>query len=179
VNESIPALRKLQEQGKVRLVGITGLPLKAFRYVLDRTEVDTILSYCHYSLNDTALLDLVPYLKERGVGIINASPLSMGLLSNRGSPDWHPAPEVIKETCAQAAAFCREQGVDIAQLAIQFSVSNPDLPTTLVGTANPNNIEKNARWTEDPIDQALLAEVLKILEPIHNRTWPQGRLENN
>lgn len=179
VNESIPALRKLQEQGKVRLVGITGLPINTFRYVLDRTEVDTILSYCHYSLNDTALLDLVPYLKERGVGIINASPLSMGLLSNRGSPDWHPAPEVIKETCAQAAAFCREQGVDIAQLAIQFSVSNPDLPTTLVGTANPNNIEKNARWTEDPIDQALLAEVLKILEPIHNRTWPQGRLENN
>ena len=179
VNESIPALRKLQEQGKVRLVGITGLPLNAFRYVLDRTEVDTILSYCRYSLNDTALLDLVPYLKERGVGIINASPLSMGLLSNRGAPDWHPAPELIKETCAQAAAFCREQGVDIAQLAIQFSVSNPDLPTTLVGTANPNNIEKNARWTEDPIDQALLAEVLKILEPIHNRTWPQGRLENN
>jgi aryl-alcohol dehydrogenase-like predicted oxidoreductase len=179
VNESIPALRKLQEQGKVRLVGITGLPINTFRYVLDRTEVDTILSYCHYSLNDTALLDLVPYLKERGVGIINASPLSMGLLSNRGSPDWHPAPEVIKETCAQAAAFCREQGVDIAQLAIQFSVSNPDLPTTLVGTANPNNIEKNARWTEDPIDQALLAEVLKILEPIHNRTWPQGRPENN
>jgi L-galactose dehydrogenase len=179
VNESIPALRKLQEQGKVRLVGITGLPLKAFRYVLDRTEVDTILSYCRYSLNDTALLDLVPYLDKRGVGIINASPLSMGLLSNRGAPDWHPAPEVIKETCAQAAAFCREQGVDIAQLAIQFSVSNSELPTTLVGTANPNNIEKNVRWTQDPIDQALLAEVLKILEPIHNKTWLQGLPENN
>ena len=179
VNESIPALRKLQEQGKVRLVGITGLPLNAFRYVLDRTEVDTILSYCRYSLNDTALLDLVPYLKERGVGIINASPLSMGLLSNRGAPDWHPAPELIKETCAQAAAFCREQGVDIAQLAIQFSLSNPVIPTTLVGTANPNNIEKNVRWTQEPIDQALLAEVLKILEPIHNNTWPQGLPENN
>ena len=153
--------------------------MNTFRHVLDRTRVDTILSYCHYSLNDTALLDLVPYLKERGVGIINASPLSMGLLSNRGAPDWHPAPEVIKETCAQAAAFCREQGVDIAQLAIQFSVSNPDLPTTLVGTANPKNIEKNVRWIEDPIDEALLAEVLEILEPIHNKTWSQGRPENN
>jgi aryl-alcohol dehydrogenase-like predicted oxidoreductase len=179
VNESIPALRKLQEQGKVRLVGITGLPVNTFRYVLDRTEVDTILSYCHYSLNDTALFDLVPYLRKRGVGIINASPLSMGLLSNRGAPDWHPAPEEIKETCAQAAAFCREQGVDIAQLAIQFSVSDPEFPTTLVGTANPNNIEKNVRWIQEPIDQALLSEVRKILEPIHNRTWPQGLPENN
>jgi L-galactose dehydrogenase len=179
VHEAIPALHKLKESGKVRYVGITGLPLKVFRYVLDRTEVDTILSYCHYCLNDTALLDLVPYLNQRGVGVINASPLGMGLLSNRGTPDWHPASQAIKETCARAAAFCHEQGVDIAQLAIQFSVLNPDLPTTLVGTANPKNIERNVRWTEMPIDQALLAEVLKILDPIHNETWLQGRPENN
>ncbi len=179
LHEAIPALRNLKEQGKVRFVGITGLPLKIFRYVLDQMEVDTILSYCHYSLNDTALLELVPYLRRKGVGIINASPLSMGLLSNRGAPDWHPASEVIKETCARAAAFCRERGVDIAQLAIQFSVSHPDLSTTLVGTANPQNIEKNVRWAEMPIDQTLLATVLEILKPIHNETWLQGRPENN
>lgn len=85
----------------------------------------------------------------------------------------------MKQTCAKAAAFCREQGVDIAQLAIQFSVSNPDIATTLVGTASPANIEKNVRWAETPIDQGLLAEVLKILEPIHTQTWPSGRPEKN
>ena len=179
VDETIPALRRLQEQGKVRFVGITGLPLKIFRYVLDRTEVDTILSYCHYSLNDTELEGLIPYLKEKQVGIINASPLSMGLLSNRGAPGWHPASEEVKQACARAAAFCREQGVDIVQLAIQFSVSHPDLSTTLVGTANPENIEKNVKWIELPMDEGLLAEVQAILTPIHNETWPSGRPENN
>lgn len=179
VDETIPALCRLQEQGKVRFVGITGLPLKIFRYVLDRTEVDTILSYCHYSLNDTELEGLIPYLKEKQVGIINASPLSMGLLSNRGAPGWHPASEEVKQACARAAAFCREQGVDIVQLAIQFSVSHPDLSTTLVGTANPENIEKNVKWIELPMDEGLLAEVQAILTPIHNETWPSGRPENN
>jgi L-galactose dehydrogenase len=179
VQETIPALYKFKESGRVRFIGITGLPLNIFRYVLDRAKVDTVLSYCHYCLNDTALADLVPYLNGKGVGIINASPLGMGLLTNRGTPDWHPASEEIKKTCAKAAAFCRAQGVDIAQLAIQFGVSNPDLPTTLVSTANPENIERNVRWTEMPIDQALLAEVLKILDPIHNQTWLQGRVENN
>ncbi len=81
VNETIPTLRKLQAQGKARFVGISGLPLTIFPYVIDRVEVDMILSYCHYSLNDDALAGLLPYLKQKQVGVINASPLSMGLLS--------------------------------------------------------------------------------------------------
>lgn len=69
------------------------------RYVLDRVPkgaVEVILSYCHYSLNDTSLLELVPYLQDKGVGIISASPLSMGLLSGQGYPEWHPAPPELK-----------------------------------------------------------------------------------
>lgn len=179
VNETIPAMRRLQEQGKVRFIGITGLPLKIFRYVLDRTKVDTILSYCHYALNDTSLEELIPYLQERGIGIINASPLGMGLLTNRGTPAWHPAPDEIKETCARAAAYCRSKGIDIAQLAIQFTLTNPDISTTLVGTASPEHLKQNVEWIQTPIDHELLAKVQAILAPIHNRTWPSGRPENN
>jgi L-galactose dehydrogenase len=179
VDETIPAMRRLQEQGKVRFIGITGLPLKIFRYVLDRTEVDTSLSYCHYTLNDTSLEDIIPYLKEKRVGIINAAPLGMGLLTEHGTPDWHPASDEIKETCARASAYCRRKGVDIAQLAIQFAVSNPALSTTLVGTANPDHLKKNVRWFETPIDSELLTEVQAILAPIRNKTWLSGRPENN
>lgn len=179
VNETLPALRKLQKGGRVRYVGVTGLPLKIFRYVLDRAELDTILSYCHYSLNDTALGALVPDLKVKQVGIINASPLSMGLLSGRGAPDWHPAPAEIKATCAKAAAFCREQGTDLSKLALQFSVAHPDLATTLVGTASPENMAKNVRWIQEPTDLDLLAQVVQMLESIHDKTWPSGRPENN
>jgi len=179
VNETIPAMRKLQEQGKVQFIGITGLPLKIFRYVLDRTEVDTILSYCHHTLNDTSLKTLIPYLKEKQVGIINASPLGLGLLTNRGAPAWHPASDEIKETCARAAAHCRSKGVDIAQLAIQFALDNPDLSTTLVGTANPEHLRQNVEWLETPMNHELLAEVQAILAPIRNETWLYGRPENN
>ena len=179
VNETLPALRKLQAQGKVRFVGVTGLPLKIFRYVIDHAELDTILSYCHYSLNDTTLGTLVPFLKEKHVGIINASPLSMGLLSDRGAPDWHPASVETRAGCARAAAFCRERGTDLSKLALQFSVAHPGLATTLVGTASPQNIAKNVRWLDEPMDQELLTKVMRILEPIRNRTWPSGRPENN
>jgi len=179
VDETIPTLRRLQERGKIRFVGITGLPLKIFRYVLERTEVDTILSYCHHTLYDTTLKTLIPTLKQKEVGIINASPLGMGLLTERGTPDWHPAQDEIKKTCARAAAYCRSRGVDIAQLAIQFALANPDLSTTLVGTANPENLKKNVRWLEAPMDHELLGEVQAILAPIRDQTWSSGRPENN
>ena len=179
IHETLPALRRLKEQGKVRFIGVTGLPLKIFRYVLDRAQVDTVLSYCHYCLNDTALDTLIPYLKEKGVGIINASPLSMGLLSNQGAPAWHPASDEIKAACAEAAAFCRKRGADISQVAIQFSLANRDLATTLVGMARYQNLLKNVRWMQESIHQDLLTEVLKILAPIHNQTWPSGLPENN
>jgi L-galactose dehydrogenase len=179
VSETIPALRALRDAGKVRFIGVTGLPLRIFGYVLDNAEVDTILSYCHYCLNDTSLETLLPRLREKGVGVVNASPLGMGLLTNRGVPAWHPAPGEIRDACARAAAFCRSKDLDIARLAVQFSTANPEIATTLVGTASLENLARNVRWLSDPPDPEMLAAVLRILEPVHNRTWPSGRPENN
>jgi len=179
VRETIPALRKLVQAGKARYVGITGLPLKAFQDVMEKAAVDTVLSYCHYALNDTALERLLPALEARKVGIINASPLSMGLLANREAPEWHPATAEIRATCAKAAAHCRERGQDISKIALQFALANPRIATTLVGTASPENIVNNCKWADEPLDHQLLAEVQRILAPIHNRTWPSGRPENN
>jgi len=179
VTETLPALRKLQKTGKVRFVGITGLPIQSLRYVAERAAVDTILSYCHYELNDTALMNLVPFLKQRGVGIISASPLGMGLLSNRGTPAWHPAPAPVKELCSKAAAHCKAKGASIEKLAVQFAVDQPAIATTLVGSADPKNMERNIQAIEEPLDRQLLEEVLAILKPIHNVTWSSGREENN
>jgi L-galactose dehydrogenase len=178
VNETIPALRKVIAAWKARFVGITGLPLHVFRAVIDRVPVDTILSYCRYSLNDDALAGMVPYFAGKGVGVISASPLSMGLLSNREPPAWHPAPLEVREACAAAAALCRARGTDIAKLAIQYAVAHPGIATTLVGTASPENIANNVQWADETMDEELLQEVLAVLKPIHNQTWPSGIPEN-
>ena len=179
VEETIPALRKVQETGKVRFVGITGFPLAIYPYIIDRIEVDTILSYCHYSMNDTTLTNLIPTLQEKNIGIIGASPLSMGLLTSRGAPDWHPATDEIKKTCARAAEFCREHDITIEQMAVQFALRNPDIHTTLVGTANPDNMKRNVEWLDAPYDEKIVNKVLDILAPIRNTTWTIGRPENN
>ena len=179
VEETLPALRTLQKQGKVRFVGISGYPMKIFQYVLDRTDLDVVLSYNHYTLQNTMLADLVPYLQEKGVGIMNAAPFSARLLTNAPLPPWHKATPEVRAICRRAAEHCAAQGVDIAQLALQYSLAHPDLATCIVGSANPDNVRKWAAWAELPIDAELLAEVLEILRPIHNWFYVEGRPENN
>lgn len=181
VNETLPALHRLKEQGLVRHVGITGLPLKVFPSILDRVEsgiVETILSFCHYELNDTSLADLLPYFKEKGVGIINASPTGMGLLTPQGAPGWHPASESLKAACRKAVEHCQAKGADIVKLAVQYCCANPDIATTLVGTARPQNIRKNIEFANEPMDEQLLAEVLEILKPVHNHNFTRGLPEH-
>ena len=48
--------------------------------------MDCVLSYCHNTLVDTSLQGLLPYLQQKGVGVINASPMAMGLLTKKASP---------------------------------------------------------------------------------------------
>lgn len=179
IHETIPALRKLQQAGKARFVGVTGYPLKIFRYILERAEIDTVLSYNHYSLNNTTLLGLLPFLESKNIGVISAAPVSQGLLTNQGTQAWHSAPEKVKRICAQAAAFCREQGSDISKLAMQFAMTEPRIATTMVGIASADNVTKNVRWIEEPMDQALLEKVQDILRPIQDETWIVGKPENN
>ncbi len=181
VNETLPALVKLRDAGRIGHIGITGLPLKVFTGVLDRTApglVETILSFCRYELNDTALDSLISDCIQKGVGIINASPTGMGLLTERGVPTWHPAPPAMVAGARRAVDYCQSVGADIVKLAVQFCVAHPGIATTLVGSANPDNIRKNIAYVEEPIDFELMAKVLEILKPIRNHNFTRGHPEN-
>src|SRR5262249_35465362 len=127
VDESLPALREIQRQGKVRFVGVSGYPMHLFRYVLDRADLDVILSYNHYTLQNTMLADLVPYLRGKGVGIMNAAPFSARLLTNAPLPAWHKPTPDVRAVCRRTAEHCVAQGVDIAHLPLQYSLSPDDL----------------------------------------------------
>lgn len=179
VDETLPALRKERDQGKVRFIGISGYPMSNFQFVLDQTDLDVVLSYNHYTLQNTMFADLVPYLKSKQVGIMNAAPFSARLLTNAPLPPWHKATPIVRETCKKAAEHCAQAGIDIAQLALQFSIANPDMTTCITGSANPDRIAEWAEWAALPLDEQLVKEVQTILEPIHNWFYIEGRPENN
>lgn len=172
--ETLPALVELKEKGIVGHVGITDLQLKNIKWVIDHTPegtVESVLNFCHYCLNDDELLDYLDYFEEKGVGVINASPLSMGLLTLRGVPDWHPAPKTLVKACAEAAKFCQDKGYPIEKLAIQYSVGNPRITSTLFSSANPMNVERNIEWAREAPDAELVNDVKAIIGEQQRVSW--------
>ena len=179
IHETLPAMREIQKQGKVRYLGVTGYQLKMLCNVAAEFPVDVMLSYCRCNLliDDLDQL-LAPIAAAKGIGLINASPLHMGILSNTGAPPWHPAPKAVIDAGFEAAELCRSRGIDIAEVALQHCLAHPAISTTLVGMINVAQVEANVRAAAGTPDPQLILELRALLAPVHNVTWPSGKKEN-
>ncbi|QDT01812.1 D-threo-aldose 1-dehydrogenase [Rubripirellula lacrimiformis] len=179
VDETLPALREQVAKGKVRYIGVSGYPMKIFTEMIERTDIDVVLTYNHYTLQNDMALSLVEPCKAKNVGLINAAPFSARLLTSAPLPEWHKATPEVREVAAQAAAHCKAAGTDIAKLALQYSCANPSFASCVTGSANPDRVSQWCDWLAEPMDEKLVAEVKEILKPIHNWVYVEGRPENN
>lgn len=177
--EAIPQLLRLREEGHVRCIGITGYPLPYLTDLAAKYPIDIALTYCHYNLMNTRLTDrLLPLAKDTGIGVINASPLHMGILTPEGPPEWHMAPADILETGRRVVQYCQEVGYSLPRLALQFALSEPRISSTLVGMRSTSQVADNLTAIDTPLPDDLLAAVQEIIRPVKNRSWPMGLSEN-
>ncbi len=79
----------------------------------------------------------------------------------------------------RAAELCRSRGSSIAKLALQFAIANPDIATTVAGSANPANVRAWAKWAAEPLDESLLHDVQAIFTPVKNVGHIEGLIQNN
>ena len=179
IHETIPAMRKIQQSGKARYIGISGYPPRTVVRIAEAAPVDTILNYCRYNLLATDMDDvLTPFAEKQGIGLINASGLHMGVLTERGAPEWHPAPPEVHAAGRVATEFCRLRGLDVASVALRFCFDHPTVASTLVGMSTVEEVQKNLQLLSRATDPALLGELRSLMGPVLNRIWPSGRPEN-
>jgi L-galactose dehydrogenase len=180
VEETLPALRKIQKSGKARFIGITGYPTKLLARIAVQVPVDTILSYCHYNLLATNLdEDLTPFAKENSIGLINASALHMGVLTERGAPSWHPAPGAVHLAGQRVAGLCEGRGKSVSATSIRFCLDHPYVSSTLVGMSTQAEVIANMQLLQMRSDPGLLSEIRDEVGAAFNMDWPSGKPENN
>ncbi|MEK0250647.1 aldo/keto reductase [Raoultella sp. BAC10a-01-01] len=174
LDEALPTLRELRDSGVVRHVGITGYDLALLERVACEQKVDTVMAYCTWSLQDRRLGSVAQRLNQAGIGVLNASPLAMGLLTRSGAPDWHPAHQDVQAICRQVSTLCDSRGVNIAQIALQFALTTAadnGIASTVIGTASADNMLDNIRWCTQPLDPELLAQINELMAPVLNIGW--------
>ncbi len=179
VNETLPTLRDLQREGKARYIGITGYSLTNLMSIASRFEVDSLLTYCRYNLLiDDIDAAFIPFAKQHNLGVINASPLHMGLLAPVPPPSWHPAPPEVHEAARQVRELCRDYGVDTPQLALRFCMDHLYVSSTLIGMSTREQVAVNLEAVSLAANPNLLAAISNIVEPVVHTTWPSGLPEN-
>jgi len=160
VDVTIPEMAKLRDQGFVKAIGMTGYPLEVQWELMERSRkehnilFDQCLTYCHYNLHDQSLftpkfpsengykISFESYCDKHNIGLTVAAPLSMGLLTQKGPPAWHPASLDLKEACCNAVKLCNENSLDISELALLFAFGQERIPCTILGMKNVNEVDR-------------------------------------
>jgi L-galactose dehydrogenase len=179
VNETVPALRELQQEGKVRYVGVSGYPLNVLLHVAQRVKLDFVLTYCHYTLQNQLLEEYLPAFEALGCGVINAAPISMRFFSEIGPPEWHPATAAMRAVVPQLNKMCKDKGTNLSKVAVQFAVHSPlaasgRFACTLTGMATPKEVDVAVETLQGPADAGLVKDILEVMKPHKNYDWPSG-----
>jgi L-galactose dehydrogenase len=179
VEETLPALRKIQQSGKARFIGITGYPPNMLVRIAKAFPVDTILNYCHYNLLTSSMEEeLTPFAIANSIGLINASALHMGVLTKRGALPWHPAPPEVHKAGRIIGELCHLNGKDISATAIRFCLDHPHVSSTLVGMATQEEVTANLGLLKVKTDDHFVAALRAAIAPAFNIYWSSGSSQN-
>jgi aryl-alcohol dehydrogenase-like predicted oxidoreductase len=177
LDQALPALRELKAQGVIGRVGITGYDLALLESVAASEQIDTVMAYCTFTLQDRRLGAVAHRMNAAGISVFNASPLGMGLLTDRGPPNWHPGLAEVKAAAAEAAAACRVAGSDISSTALSFALGAAaanGMASTVVGMADPAHVHRNLHALQDRPDPAALAAAEAALAPVRDLGWDKA-----
>ncbi|XP_076066809.1 uncharacterized protein LOC143040060 isoform X2 [Oratosquilla oratoria] len=175
--ETLPALAEVVKRGKTRFIGVTGYPLSVLKEVVlnSPVKVDLILTYARNTLIDQTILEYLPFFKERGIGVLNACSVAMGMLTESPVQPWHPATKEIKDACRRAVEYCKAAGGDVARVAIYYSLETPGIAAHLTGSRTLEILDRNLEtYTSEPteLDKRLAREVKqKFFDGLSQKHW--------
>jgi aryl-alcohol dehydrogenase-like predicted oxidoreductase len=178
--ESYQELVRLRDEGKCRYIGMTAYPMKTLVRAVEETDLDAVLSFAHFTLlNQRLARELAPVCERRGVGLINAAAVALGLLTRRGATIGLPVGQPILDAAERARNICEKHGADVAFLANQFAIQRSGAATTVVGTTKTSHLDSAVAAVSAPIDEELLKAVLQATADVHGVSWTSGLPENN
>ena len=143
---AVEALRDLKDEGVIEHLGVAGGPIDMeIRYV-QTGLFEAVITHNRYTLLDRSAEPLLDVAAEMGVGLLNAAPYGSGILAK--GPDsyaryaYQEAPPEMVERARAMQEVCRQFDVPLAAAALQFSLKDPRIASTIVGISRPERVEQ-------------------------------------
>jgi D-threo-aldose 1-dehydrogenase len=159
----VESLLGLKEEGVIEHVGVAGGPIELMIRYVQTGMFETVITHNRYTLVDRSAEPLLDAANERGVAALNAAPYGSGILA-RG-PDayaryaYQEASEELIARVREIESTCREYGVPLAAAALQFSLRDPRVSSTIVGISRPERVEQTLAFAAHPVPDELWDEL--------------------
>ena len=152
---AVEVLLRLKDQGLIKHLGVAGGPTDMeIRYV-ETGAFEAVITHNRYTLLNRSAAPLLDIAAARGMAVLNAAPYGSGILAK--GPDSYPryayqeAPGAMIERTRRLAAICQEHGVPLAAAALQFSLRDARITSTIIGMTRPERIAQTVELARHPI----------------------------
>ena len=170
---AVEALLKIQDEGLTQHLGVAGGPVELMSRYLRTGHFGALVTHNRWTLVDRSADALIDEAMSLGVGVINGAPFGGGVLARGVAASqkyaYRPASEPVLSQIRTMEQACAEAGVPLAAAALQFSLRDPRISSTIVGVSRPERIEQTQRYASWDIPEELWQTLQGLAAP--RDTW--------
>lgn len=163
---ALGALFRLKEEGLARAVGLAAGSVQMMTPLLRDWDFDALITHNRFTLANRNAQEMLDFAASRGVAVLNAAPYAGGVLA-KGSSEY---PRYVYQAASAAAldpirrieAICRRHGAPPGAVALQFSMRDARIASTICGVSKPERVKQTLDWARFPVPEAVW-EDLKAL----------------
>ena len=160
---AVEELVRCREEGLIAHLGIAGGPIDVMTRFVEMGVFEVAISHNRYTLLNTEADPFWDVCAKYEVAAVNAAPYGSGILvkgpSNYPRYKYQPAPPELLKRAYQVEAVCQRFGVTMAAAALQFSLRDPRISSTIVGVAQREHLEETFKLAQEPIPPELWDEL--------------------
>lgn len=160
---ALDVLQRFTAEGVIEHLGVAGGPIDLLLRYVDLGCFEAVITHNRYTLLNREAEPLLDHASRLGLAVVNAAPYGSGMLAK--GPGAYPrymyrdAPAGLVERARQLEATCARYGVPLAAAALQFSVRDPRITSTIVGMTRPERLTQTIDLARTPIPTELWAEI--------------------
>jgi D-threo-aldose 1-dehydrogenase len=164
---ALDALIGLTEQGVIQHLGVAGGPIELMIRFVELGCFESVITHNRYTLLNQEAESLIDLASRKGLAVLNAAPYGSGLLAK--GPAAYPrymyrdAPSELVERAELLEAACERHGIPLAALALQFSLRDPRITSTIVGMSHPERLNQTLELARTEIPNALWSDVEDVI----------------
>lgn len=163
---AVEELIKCRDEGLIAHLGIAGGPIDVMTRFVEMDVFEAAISHNRYTLLNTEADPFWDTCLKHNVACVNAAPYGSGILikgpSNYPRYRYQEAPPDLLKRAFAVEAVCQRFGVPLAAAALQFSMRDPRIVSTIVGIAHPDHLKDNLKLARHPIPVELWDELARL-----------------